>query len=259
MIKKKNLFTVLLFATGSTFSLAAPPQKNVETNQVIQEQMNADSEARKSQRTINSLADQTDTMLIDYRQTLQRIENARIYNAQLKKIIADQEKEKVSIAKQIETLKDTNQGIYPLMLRMAKVLNQFVNLDIPFLPEEREKRLADINELMNRADVSTSEKFRRVLEAYQVENEYGRTIEAYRGIQKRDGNDLTVDFLRVGRLALIYQTLDGSIAAMWDHKTKKWNDLGGEYKKSIREGIRMARKQTAPQLIKLPVATAGSN
>lgn len=228
-------------------------QVNANTDKVVKTQMNADNEARNSQKKINALADTKDELLREYRVTLKKIENAKVYNDQLRKIIANQVSEQESIAKQIETLKETNEGIVPLTLRMVKNLESFVELDVPFLPKERNKRLADLKLMMDRADISTSEKFRRVLEAYQVENEYGRTIEAYRSVQQREGNDLTVDFLRIGRVGLFYQSLDGSITARYNPTSKSWEDLGSEYKKSIREGLKMARKQMAPQLIKLPI------
>ncbi|MCF8059721.1 MAG: DUF3450 domain-containing protein, partial [Bacteriovoracaceae bacterium] len=151
----------------------------------------------------------------------------------------------------------TNQGIVPLMVSMVENMDKFVSLDVPFLPEERSKRINDLNGLLSRADISTSEKFRQILEAYQIENEYGRTIEAYRGIKEKDGKEMTVDYLRVGRVALMYQSLDGKEAAVWNSTSKAWEELGSEYKKSIQSGIKMARKQAAPQLVKLPIAAAG--
>jgi hypothetical protein len=228
-------------------------QANANTDKVVNTQMGADNDARNSQKRINTLADSKDELLREYRVTLKKIENAKVYNDQLRKIIANQEVEQESITKQIETLKETNEGIVPLTLRMAKNLETFVELDVPFLPKERNKRLADLKLMMDRADISTSEKFRRVLEAYQVENEYGRTIEAYRSVQTREGKELTVDFLRIGRVGLFYQSLDGSITARYNPANKTWEDLGSEYRKSIREGLKMARKQMAPQLIKLPI------
>jgi hypothetical protein len=181
------------------------------------------------------------------------IDNAKSYNETLRNMIQSQKEEMVSMEGQIVSIEETKSGLVPLMKRMNENLKSFVELDMPFLPEERKKRIGDLAVMMNKADVSTSEKFRRILEGYQIENEYGRTIEAYRGIQKRDGNDLTVDFLRVGRVALMYQSLDASVAAFWDQETKTWVDLGSVFRKSIREGLRMARKQAAPQLIKMPI------
>jgi len=49
--------------------------------------------------------------------------------------------------------------------------------------------------MMPRADVTVSEKYRRIVEAYQLEMEYGRTI----GGLPRRAYGKTVDFLaRVG-------------------------------------------------------------
>jgi hypothetical protein len=114
--------------------------------------------------------------------------------------------------------------------------------------------MADLRELMKRSDVSLSEKYRRLMEAYQVENEYGRTIEAYKGSLDTGGAKRTVEFLRVGRVALLYQTVDLEESGRWDPRSKEWVVLDDEYRRPIRDGLRMANKQTAPDLIKIPVS-----
>jgi seryl-tRNA synthetase len=229
-------------------------QSGKKAKGVVAEDKKSLNMAKASQQKIDKLSDQTQTMLQKYRQTLKQIENAKVYNNQLRNIIKTQEEEKVSIKSQIGQLKDTAKGIVPLMVDMVKNIKTFVELDVPFLPVERAKRINDLESLLSRADVSTSEKFRRILEAYQVENEYGRTIESYRAIKMKEGNEMTVDYLQVGRIALLYQTLDGKETGVWDQGAKKWVELGSEYKKSVQAGIKMAKKQTAPQLVKLPVA-----
>jgi len=140
------------------------------------------------------------------------------------------------------------------MARMIDTLSTFVELDIPFLAEERSTRIAGLNYMLTRADVSVSEKFRRVLEAYQVEVEYGRTIEAYTGIQKVDGQELDVDFLRIGRVSFIYRSRDGKLIGMWDKSSMSWQVLGDEYRSDINKAMRIARKQLAPDLIIVPIA-----
>ena len=106
---------------------------------------------------------------------------------------------------------------------------------------------------MTRADVSKSEQFRQILEAYQIETEYGRTIEAYRSNLKRGDREIKVDILRFGRIALVYQTLDGAEAGVWDQEAHAWSPLDPSYRTAIRQGLRIARKQAAPDLIRLPL------
>ena len=246
---KVTITALLLLSLNPAFS-----QSGAKTKKVVAEEKKNLNMAQASQKKIDALSDQTQTLLMKYRQTLKQIDNAKVYNAQLTKIIQTQEEEKVSIKSQTAQLKDTAKGIVPLMVDMVANIKKFVELDVPFLPKERAKRVDDLETLLTRADVSTSEKFRRILEAYQVENEYGRTIESYRALKKTDGNEKTVDYLQVGRVAFLYQTLDGKETGAWDNKAKKWVELGSEYKKSIQAGIKMAKKQTAPQLIKLPIS-----
>jgi hypothetical protein len=101
--------------------------------------------------------------------------------------------------------------------------------------------------------VTSAEKFRRVLEAYQVEGDYGRTIEAYRANLSIDGVERPVDFLRLGRIALFYQTLDGSQTGMLNQESNSWEELPDEYDLPVRDGLRVARKEAAPNLLALPV------
>ena len=128
-----------------------------------------------------------------------------------------------------------------------------VALDVPFLAAEREARIAKLRALMGRSDVTVAEKSRRVFEAYQVENDYGRTIEAYAGTVPRGEEEVPVDFLRVGRLGLLYLTRDGTEVGAWDHANRQWVELDSSYKNAISEGLRVAKKQSAPQLIRVPL------
>ena len=154
----------------------------------------------------------------------------------------------------IDQVTVTERQITPLMMRMIDGLEQFVALDLPFLSEERERRVEGLREMMDRADVAASEKFSQILRAYQIENEYGRTMESYASeIDTTEGSRI-VDVLKVGRVALVYQTSDGEETGAWDVAQGTWVQLDDAYKTPIRNGIRMARKQLSVDMLTLPVA-----
>jgi Protein of unknown function (DUF3450) len=156
------------------------------------------------------------------------------------------------VQKELGEINETQQSVLPLMQRMIDTLDKFVQLDVPFLLEERTKRVAGLKQMMDRADVSSSEKYRRILEAYQIETEYGRTIEAYDG-KLGDGDQAkSVEFLRVGRVALLYQTPDGKETGYWDADQKKWV-VDNDYASGTRQAIRVAKKEGAPDLLWIPV------
>jgi hypothetical protein len=135
---------------------------------------------------------------------------------------------------------------------MVESLEQFVALDAPFLLDERRARIDDLKTLLHDPDITLAEKYRRVMEAYQVETDYGRTMEQYRGKLQAQGSDRQVDFLRIGRVALFYQSLDGRRAGIWDVASRSWKPLASEHHGALETAFRMARRQAAPDLLILP-------
>lgn len=210
--------------------------------------------AAEAQALIEKLSDDTDALAAEYRKALQEAQSLKVYNRQLQDLLASQDKEMANLNRQIGEVDVVQRQVTPLMLRMIDALDQFVRLDVPFLPEERTQRVQGLRDLMSRADISLSEKYRRLMEAYQVENEYGRTIEAYRGTLDANGQERTVDFLRIGRVALMYQTLDGNETGFWNRQTGQWDTLPGEYRSQVKQGLQIAKKQVAPDLIRIPVS-----
>lgn len=221
---------------------------------VVDEAAKINESAAKSQEKINGITDQIDSKLQQFKTLMKEIEGLEVYNTQLRKQINNQEQEMADLNSAIDEVSVVERQITPLMMRMIDGLEQFVELDVPFLPEERANRVADLRAMMDRADVAASEKFRRVMEAYQVEMDYGRTMEAYSGIHSINGQERDVEFLRLGRTALIYQTRDASMQGVWNKQTRQWEELDSGYRTQITKGLRMAKKQLAPDLLMLPVA-----
>ncbi|PKM11666.1 MAG: hypothetical protein CVV13_08250 [Gammaproteobacteria bacterium HGW-Gammaproteobacteria-3] len=207
-----------------------------------------------TQKKIDRASARTQKMLEDYRAATRHTETLRTYNDYLKNLHDSLLEEKNSLQQQLGQIEVTQREIIPLIMSMLNSLEQFIKLDLPFLPEERQQRLAHLKQMISRADVTEAEKFRRILEAYQIENDYGNSIEAYRAEIDLNGSPHSVDFLRLGRLALYYQRLDGSQSGFWNKASGQWETLDSDYRNAIRQGLRIARKEAAPDLLTLPIA-----
>lgn len=212
--------------------------------------------AANSQSKINNISEQTQELAAEYYAVVDERENLKVYNDHVARLVADQQSEINSLDKQINEIETTKKNVIPMMYKMIDTLENFVKADIPILVEERTARIEMLRDLMSRAKVTTSEKYRQVLDAYQIEKDYGSMLRAWQGTLDLNGNDMTVDFVHYGRIAFIAQSLDQKNAWVWNNGTRSWESLSDEYLRPVTQAIRMARKQAAPSLIKLPVFAA---
>jgi hypothetical protein len=247
------LLSAILVAALSA-GISAPLFAQVNVDQVIQEgEKRADAGAAEQQR-VEQIANQTDDLLNEYNTVSKVVDGLVTYNSLLQRQVNNQEEEKAALSESISNVALIERQIIPMMTRMLDSLEQFIELDTPFLLNERRERLERLRGMMERSDVSSAEKFRRVIEAYQIENDYGRTIEAYKGTVPINGNEQEVDFLRIGRVSLAYQSVGGAHTGAWDPNSNGWVELeASEFKNQIADGLRVARKQVAPDLLIVPV------
>jgi len=187
-----------------------------------------------------------------YAQAIGDVQSLERFNRLLEDQVKSQEEEVASIQRQLVEIETTNREVQPLMQQMVNTLDRFVQLDVPFLLEERTAVVNNLKRLMDRADVSTSEKYRLILEAYQTELEYGRTLESYEGHLGTGADARTVEFARLGRISLMYRTLDGSETGYWDAEKKDWVKDPG-LRRAVEEAIRVAKGDGPPELLIVPV------
>ncbi|MBJ2127500.1 DUF3450 domain-containing protein [Alteromonas sp. IB21] len=212
--------------------------------------------AAKSQEKINTLFEQSQELLVEYRQTVDETENLKIYNDYIASLVADQQRGIDSLQRQIDSIEETKQGIVPLMFRMIDSLEQFIKLDRPIRLEERLQRVERLRDLMANSNVTVSEQFRQVLEAYLVEVEYGTKIKSYQGTIDDAGTEVTVDFFNLGRTALLALSLDQTHAWVWNNESRSWEKLGDEYLSSTIDAVKMANGTIPAALVKLPISAA---
>ena len=248
--------TLIASAVVSAFVLGSSTVSADPLNNLHKEEARIHASAAKSQEKINKLYEQSQELLAEYRQVVDETENLKVYNDYVATLVADQQRGIDSLQRQIDDIDDTKRGIVPLMFRMIDSLEQFIDLDIPINYDERKARVERLRDVMANSNVTVSERFRQVVEAYQVELEYGANIRAYQGALDYNGTEITVDFFNLGRTALLALSLDQKNAWIFNKETRGWDQLGDEYVESVVKAVRMARKTLPADLIKLPITAA---
>jgi predicted transcriptional regulator len=244
--------TLLAMAWLLPFSQAATLDDNLKAME------DTNNEDGASQKRIATLQNQTQGLVSEYKKLSQGADYQQQYNAEMRDRIAQQQVELASLHQQLADRDITEQRMLPLMNSMADTLEQFVALDLPFHQEERLGRMIKLKQQLASSSFSLPDKYRAVLSAFQQELEYGRSSEGWRGELKlssaKESNEkLTVEFLRLGRAALYFQTMDGERSGYWDKNTKQWAELPRQYNADIKQGLRIAHNQQAPQMLALPL------
>lgn len=253
-MKEHRMRPVMIVMIVTALSLTGVISVSAQTlDEVLGVRANTTAAGKKSQSKIDQLTDQTRDLLSQYKQVMKIVDGLKVYNRQQERLIRQQQREMGELNESIDNVTVIERQIGPLMARMIDNLEKFIQLDSPFLLTERTERIAFLRDGMARADVAVSEKFSKVLEAYQIENTFGSTLEAYTDVIQLDGKSRQVDMLKWGRVSLVYQTPDGDRTGVWDNQARQWVTLGDEYRADVRNGLRIARKTMTADLVRLPV------
>lgn len=210
----------------------------------------------KSQERIDSIYEQTQDLLIEYRQVVDETENLKVYNDHVARLVADQQEAINSLQRQIDNIDGVKKGVVPLMYKMIDSLEKFVDLDVPVRKQDRLERVQRLRDLMGLSNVTVSEQFRQVLDAYAIELDYGNRIQAYQDELEYNGTTIAVDIFAMGRAALLALSLDQKNAWVWNNEGRSWEELGDEYLGSTIKAVKMARKIEPVNLVKMPIAAA---
>jgi hypothetical protein len=213
--------------------------------------------AAAAQTQVNELVTTTDDLKNNIFEIGKIVRELKTYNDLLSVQILQQDSDITDLKESIKSVSVLERQLVPLLLRMIETLSIFIKDDLPFLNAERLDRVKMLEEMMRRADVTIAEKYRRVIEAYEIETDYGRTIQTYVGDLIVDGKTREVNFLKLGRIALFAQSNNMEISLYWNSSQEKWAKIDRRvHKNEIRKGIRIASKNLPPSLITIPIKTA---
>ena len=246
----KIIFFITAVSLGSAFIHGDQIQPLLD---VGEERQKAE---KSSQTKIDQMDDDTSIIINEFKTVSKQIEGLRVYNAQMKQQIERQEERLKEIDKTLKEAQIMQRQIPPFTRRMLAGIETSIDLDLPFHMSERKERMAFAKAALDNPTVSPAEGLRQVLEAFEVEGEYGRKIDAYKDSIAIDGELREGNILRVGRLSMIFQTADETETYAWNNLTRQWEELGGSYRNPTRKGLRIANKLATVDMLELPIQNA---
>ena len=237
------LATVITIAQATTLDQARSIENKSNTASAV------------SQTKIDKSSEATLAYKAEIEQLQEEVKNLAVYRDHLTGLVNSQQQEMGNLNNQIETIKETRQGVVPLMYKMLSGLTVLVEQDKPIKIEERQQRIEKLEHMMTRADVSDAEKYRRILEAYQIEMDYGSKLGTYQTQITVDNDELIdADMLHLGRVSLLARRLDSSQYWSWNTYRNQWTLLDSSFNDDLAKAYSVAYKQVAPSLLTLPVS-----
>ena len=248
-MKRLSTFPLIVVATllGSSLAFADQIQPLLDVGEQRQ------NSEQVSQTKIDSMDDDTSLIVNEYKTVSKQIEGLRVYNAQMRKQIERQEERLKEIDKTMKEAQVMQRQIPPFTRRMLAGIEKSIELDMPFHLAERKERIAFANAAIDNPTVSPAEGLRQVLETFNVEMEYGRKLDNYKDTIEIEGQQREVNVLRVGRLALVYQSSDESLTGAWDNDTDEWVPLDNSYRNPTRKGLKIANRLATVDMLELPI------
>ena len=248
-MKRLSTFPLIVVATllGSSLAFADQIQPLLDVGEQRQ------NSEQVSQTKIDSMDDDTSLIVNEYKTVSKQIEGLRVYNAQMRKQIERQEERLKEIDKTMKEAQVMQRQIPPFTRRMLAGIEKSIELDMPFHLAERKERIAFANAAIDNPTVSPAEGLRQVLETFNVEMEYGRKLDNYKDTIEIEGQQREVNVLRVGRLALVYQSSDESLTGAWDNNTDQWVPLDNSYRNPTRKGLKIANRLATVDMLELPI------
>ena len=240
------------------FGVAAMPAQ-AQLRSALDTGENATRQAERTQTRINQLDDERSEMVREFRTILQKTDAAKLFAAQQEKDVESQRRELVSLNDQLGRVDEITAQMIPMMLDMIADLEGFVAADLPFKSAERNDRLENLRTVMDRADVPPAEKYRLIIEAYQAEMEYGRTVDTWDVDTYIDPNDpnsgpTKATMFQYGRVALVMLSGDERSAYRFNREGRTWDSVSGSYIADIKQAIKVAKGLTGQEVLYAPVS-----
>ena len=176
----------------------------------------------------------------------QTLEAAKDREQSLEKAVAQKQQ-------RLENARRMSEELSPFLHDSLSRLELLIYEGDSFLIPERQARLDRLRETITAPDISPGEMYRKIMEAFFVEAEYGNTVEVYRETLSVEGADIRANVLRFGRLAMFCQTLDEKQCGVLDPASNQWRWLPAKFVPELSRAFSMAQKQLPMDIVSLPL------
>lgn len=248
--KHANCFVNVLIALGLLFGSANAFATDL-LPKIIDANRSGNSAEANTQRQIDALDDEQRQLFEEYDALSRELASLTSYNTHLQHMLDDQTIQRQKHLQTLENLAETRRQVLPLIIAMTDWLEQLAQAELPFHQEEHHQAIAELRQLLQRGDLDLGSRYQRVLDHYEHALTDGQRVETYTA--RLGDTEQVVDFLKLGRLALYYQTTDSQHSAYWDATQQQWLALDAKYNDALTRAIRITRKEAAPGLLQLPL------
>jgi hypothetical protein len=249
-LKTAWLFCGLLLVPGA--SASANPEQNLQTvdqaitiRQETQKKEDAwDSEKKRLTTRYQTLQATKKGLLFEQKQNQIRLNNCRQRVKETERKILESARLRKELTAYLSTV--------------VERVDNLTTTGLPFLTSERSQRLLETRETLLDLEIAAAEKYRRVMEALQIETEYRHTVEVYPEEIEIAGEKKMVEILRLGGLALFWHSPDGGSVGEYDRLKQEWQPLDKRYQNAINKAIEIALKQRTIEMVSLPIGRIGA-
>tara|TARA_R110001599_G_scaffold113681_1_gene279000 strand:+ start:479 stop:1285 length:807 start_codon:yes stop_codon:yes gene_type:complete len=255
--KNRKVSAIYLSTLLCLFATSQQAFSDLKLDKSLNQAQKMITEGQSSQHLIDKTIDETNALNNEFKRLSNSLEQININLSHQQQLHQQQVKQISSLENQLADVSNTEDAIIPLMLKMIDWLDMNIDADLPFHLDERNKRIESLKKNIFSPDLPLADIYRSVLDAYQVESEFGYNIESYHQSIELNGQIIESQILRVGRVGLYYLTLDGLQGGFWDKQTKQWQAVKGDSLSEINQGILIAKKQLPHNLLALPLSVGG--
>mgnify|MGYP002621025067 CR=1 FL=1 len=246
---KTRLRTALAVGLGSILIGGAA---HAQLDQALQVARQSTQEGAAAQQQIDEIADRAGDLERQYLALRQQIEDQRVFVEQQEVFLRSQQNELEALQFQLERVSTIERDLTPMLLNMYVALEEFIASDMPFQTDVRQARLANIQELLGDAGTSPAEKYRVILNAYEIESAYGRSLRTYLEEADIDGVPTDVTMLQFGRVAIVRILPDSSMEIM-TKSNPEWRPLSSSHATNVQRALRIAQEVTTPDVMVVPL------